>query len=221
MALPSVPITSELKKKIRIITTPGSTKKWYCIVFRLTIVLVRDDKDGLHPREAIKPGILPNVLHNIGETLWGRLFRFDSMLTFLLTGNTPLIRINRIAQQEGLKCELRKSSCAGSSGCPYLFRSRQMWVLQLWRFGQGSHCSPYGRGGGTWRKIEAWRRHHWAHERQYRFVSGMAYSLFLSNWLQGLVLLSHARLRGIVVSLWCLRKWARKRWVLGFDIFIC
>ena len=38
------------------------------------------------PKE--RPGIMPNVLHAIG--------------------NTPLVRINRIAQSAGLKCEMCK-----------------------------------------------------------------------------------------------------------------
>jgi len=46
----------------------------------------RDDADGLHPKASLKPGILPSVLHNIG--------------------NTPLVRCSRLAEAEGIKCEL-------------------------------------------------------------------------------------------------------------------
>lgn len=44
----------------------------------------REDPEGLCPRT--KPLIMPNILHNIG--------------------NTPLVRINKIAAEEGLQCEL-------------------------------------------------------------------------------------------------------------------
>ncbi|EGD77014.1 cystathionine-beta-synthase [Salpingoeca rosetta] len=46
----------------------------------------RDDPSGPHARQELKPKILPNILHNIG--------------------NTPLVRINKIAEEEGLECEL-------------------------------------------------------------------------------------------------------------------
>jgi cystathionine beta-synthase len=46
----------------------------------------RDDKDGLHPRQELKPGVLPNILYHIG--------------------NTPLVKINRIAKAEGIKCDV-------------------------------------------------------------------------------------------------------------------
>ena len=46
----------------------------------------RDDPESIHARPDLKPKALPNVLHNIG--------------------NTPLVRINRIAEEEGLECEL-------------------------------------------------------------------------------------------------------------------
>ena len=45
-----------------------------------------DDGMGLHPTFAAQPGILPNVLHRIG--------------------NTPLVRLNKIPQAFGLECEV-------------------------------------------------------------------------------------------------------------------
>ena len=53
-------------------------------------MLTKTTMQGPHtlqmPKE--RPGIMPNVLHAIG--------------------NTPLVRINRIAQSAGLKCEMCK-----------------------------------------------------------------------------------------------------------------
>lgn len=46
----------------------------------------RNDPQGLHPDLASRPKILPDVLHFIG--------------------NTPVVRVNRIAASAGLKCEL-------------------------------------------------------------------------------------------------------------------
>jgi len=46
----------------------------------------RDDPQGLHPNEANMPGILPDILHKIG--------------------NTPLVRCERLAKNSGLECEL-------------------------------------------------------------------------------------------------------------------
>lgn len=46
----------------------------------------RTDPEGLHPNFATRPKILPNILHNIG--------------------NTPLVRINSIAKSEGITGEI-------------------------------------------------------------------------------------------------------------------
>ena len=57
----------------------------YVIQF-LTKTILQGPHTLQMPKE--RPGIMPNVLHAIG--------------------NTPLVRINRIAQSAGLKCEMRK-----------------------------------------------------------------------------------------------------------------
>ena len=53
------------------------------------------------PKE--RPGIMPNVLHAIG--------------------NTPLVRINRIAQSAGLKCEMCKYNSQQLSCHPHMIRT--------------------------------------------------------------------------------------------------
>ncbi|KAK6168339.1 hypothetical protein SNE40_020895 [Patella caerulea] len=45
-----------------------------------------EESPHIHHKVSPKPAIMPNILHNVG--------------------NTPLVRINRIAEKEGIKCEL-------------------------------------------------------------------------------------------------------------------
>ena len=64
--------------------------EFFGFVIKLFKFVTKTISQGPHtlqmPKE--RPGIMPNVLHAIG--------------------NTPLVRINRIAQSAGLKCEMCK-----------------------------------------------------------------------------------------------------------------
>lgn len=56
-----------------------------------------------------------------------------------LVGNTPLVRINRIARQEGAECEI--GMCM--DGCVDVF-SCKMRILEPGRIGEGQDCQEDG-----------------------------------------------------------------------------
>ena len=65
------------------------------------------------PKE--RPGIMPNVLHAIG--------------------NTPLVRINRIAQSAGLKCEMCKYNSQQLPCHPHMIRTLSVAKCEFFNAG--------------------------------------------------------------------------------------